>query len=103
LAAKADQPLGTDQSLGIPQLAPDGTTPLHIVADGTATGTLVGGSRYVGWLQNPAQGVLFDRVTRQSWYIYCQFGEPGSGRMTWYAQDLHKPMPDWVDATWPRN
>jgi hypothetical protein len=74
LAAKADQPLGNDQPLGTnPQFAPDGTARLHIVADGTHAGTLLGGLRYVGWLDNPYRGFLFDRVNRQSWYIYCQF------------------------------
>jgi hypothetical protein len=99
----SDQPLGPPQ-IGLVAgelrlIVPDGQTPLHLVADGTPSGTLVGGSRYVGWLlENRAQGFLFDRTTRQSWYIYAQYGEPGSGQISWYARDLHQPMPDWADT-----
>jgi hypothetical protein len=60
----SDQPLGSPQ-IGLVAgelrlIVPDGQTPLHLVADGTPSGTLVGGSRYVGWLlENRAQGFLF--------------------------------------------
>jgi hypothetical protein len=32
-----------------------------------------------------AQGVLTDNTNGQRWYVYAQFGEPGSGKITWYA------------------
>jgi hypothetical protein len=112
LAAKADQPLGTtDLDRQFPPFAPDGQTPLHLVADGTAHDALVGGSRYIGWMENLGQGFLFDRITRQSWYIYLQFegdppvepGDPVNGRNSWYARTLPDPMPDWVDVLSPKD
>ena len=75
---------GVDRSIGhgeVPQLAPDERTPLQVIGH-----ELIGGSRYRGFLLNQAQGLLTDLATGQKWYIYLEFGEPGSGGLTWYAQ-----------------
>jgi hypothetical protein len=46
---------------------------------------LTSGWRYWGFLHDEAQGVLTDNTNGQRWYVYAQFGEPGSGKITWYA------------------
>jgi hypothetical protein len=73
---------------------PDDKGPYSAQHPPQSYGDLVGGTRYVGFLMTEGQGFLWDRVTRQSWYVYCYFA---NGQIGWHAEDMHQPMPDWVE------
>jgi hypothetical protein len=47
---------------------------------------------------------MFDTAHKQRYYIFKQFGEPGSGDDTWYARfDGNEAAPDWlVEASKPK-